>query len=88
MEAAAVTGRPRTALRTPAGAGELPDDGTAGLWTARLRRRALRTLPPGKLLPDSQPAYVASWIYVFGVGSLAALGVAIVTGFAPGARRS
>src|SRR5487761_1556160 len=61
---------------------ELPGDGTAGLWTARLRRRALRTLPPAKLLPDSQPAYVASWIYVFGVGSLAALGVAIVSGFA------
>ena len=41
-----------------------------------------RALPPGKLLPDSQPAYVASWVYVFGVASLAALGVAIVTGFA------
>jgi len=58
-----------------------PDDGTAGMWTARLRRRAVRTLPPAKLLPDSQPAYVASWIYVFGVGALAALGVAIVSGF-------
>ena len=57
------------------------DDGTAGMWTARVRRRALRSLPPGKLLPDTQPAYVASWIYVFGVGSLAALGVAIVSGF-------
>ena len=64
-----------------AGGAELPDDDTAGLWTARLRRRALRTLPPAKLLPDSQPAYVASWIYVFGVGALAALGVAIVSGF-------
>jgi hypothetical protein len=64
-----------------AGAGDSADDGAAGMWTARLRRRALRTLPPGKLLPDSQPAYVASWIYVFGVGSLAALGVAIVSGF-------
>jgi hypothetical protein len=65
-----------------AAASDPADDGTAGMWTARLRRRALRTLPPGKLLPDSQPAYVASWIYVFGVGSLAALGVAIVSGFA------
>ena len=65
-----------------AGAAGLPEDGTAGLWTARLRRRALRTLPPGKLLPDSQPAYVASWIYVFGVGALAAFGVAIASGFA------
>src|SRR5579863_9081098 len=64
------------AAGTPAG-----DDGTAGMWTARVRRRALTSLPPGKLLPDTQPAYVASWIYVFGVGSLAALGVAIVSGF-------
>src|SRR5580704_15073641 len=30
------------------------DDGTAGMWTARLRRRALKSLPPGKLLPDTQ----------------------------------
>src|SRR5580700_5766506 len=57
------------------------DDGTAGMWTARVRRRALKSLPPDKLLPDRQPAYVASWVYVFGVGSLAALGVAIVSGF-------
>jgi hypothetical protein len=61
---------------------EAADEDTAGMWTARVRRRALRALPPGKLLPDHQPAYVASWIYVFGVGSLAALGVAIVSGFA------
>src|SRR5579859_7521941 len=65
------------AARTPAA-----DDGTDGMWTSRVRRRALTSLPPGKLLPDTQPAYVASWIYVFGVGSLAALGVAIVSGFA------
>src|SRR5450432_2813738 len=58
------------------------DDATAGMWTARVRRRALRLLPPGKLLPDRQPGYVASWAYVFGVASLAALGVAIVSGFA------
>src|ERR1700689_390022 len=57
-------------------------DETARMWTSRVRRAALRALPPGKLLPDSQPAYVASWAYVFGVGSLAALGVAIVSGFA------
>ncbi len=52
------------------------------MWTSKVRRLALRRLPPGKLLPDRQPAYVASWIYVFGVGSLAALGVAIASGFA------
>jgi hypothetical protein len=52
----------------------------ADMWTAGVRNRALRLLPPGKLLPDRQPAYVASWIYVFGVASLAALGMAIVSG--------
>ena len=58
------------------------EDEDATMWTARVRRGALRLLPPGKLLPDRQPAYVASWAYVFGVASLAALGVAIVSGFA------
>jgi hypothetical protein len=58
------------------------DPETARMWTYRLRRAWLRVLPPKKMLPDKQPAYVASWIYVFGVGSLAALGVAIVSGFA------
>ena len=61
---------------------DLGDDADAGMWTSRLRRRALRALPPGKLLPDRQPAYVASWVYVFGVASLATLALAIVSGFA------
>jgi hypothetical protein len=64
-----------------AAGGDPVDPATARMWTYRLRTLGLRTLPPHKLLPDSQPAYVASWIYVFGVGSLAALGVAIVSGF-------
>jgi hypothetical protein len=58
------------------------EDDDARMWTTRARRGALRLLPPGKLLPDRQPAYVASWAYVFGVASLASLGVAIVSGFA------
>jgi quinol-cytochrome oxidoreductase complex cytochrome b subunit len=49
-------------------------------WTVRLRTRLARTVPPGQLLPDRQPAYVSSWIYVFGVLSLAALVVVIATG--------
>jgi len=63
-----------------------PDAGIAPgderMWTARARRRALTSLPPHKLLPDRQPAYVASWVYVFGVASLAALAIVIVSGFA------
>ena len=49
-------------------------------WTTRLRRRAVAALPPEKLLPDGQPTYVASWIYVFGVLTLTALAVIIGTG--------
>jgi quinol-cytochrome oxidoreductase complex cytochrome b subunit len=50
------------------------------MWTARLRRRAVAAYPPERLLPDRQPAYVASWIYVFGVLTLAALIVVLVSG--------
>ncbi len=49
-------------------------------WTARVRGRAVAALPPEKLLPDKQPSYVASWIYVFGVLSLASLVVIIGSG--------
>jgi hypothetical protein len=56
--------------------------GDERMWTARVRHRVMTALPPNKLLPDRQPAYVASWVYVFGVGSLAALAVVIVSGFA------
>ena len=64
------------------GAGAPDGSGTSTMWTARVRRLGLRFLPPGKLLPDRQPAYVRSWIYVFGVATLSALAVAIVSGFA------
>ena len=50
------------------------------MWTARLRNRATRAFPPEQLLPDRQPAYVASWIYVFGVATLAALLIVLATG--------
>src|SRR5215475_3476999 len=60
-------------------AANLGEDADARMWTSRVRRWALRVLPPRKLLPDRQPAYVASWVYVFGVATLAALGVAIVS---------
>jgi len=65
---------------TPAKPAVLSEDDR--MWTARVRRWAVRTLPPGKLLPDRQPAYVASWIYVFGVGALVAFIVAVASGVA------
>src|SRR5450755_935870 len=49
-------------------------------WTAAARERAVGALPPDKLLPDSQPAYMASWIYIFGVLSLVSLVVIIASG--------
>jgi len=54
--------------------------GDERMWTARLRRRAVTAFPPERLLPDRQPMYVASWIYVFGVVTLAAFVVVVVSG--------
>ena len=49
-------------------------------WTLALRERAVASLPPEKLLADKQPSYVSSWIYVFGVLSLASLVSIIASG--------
>jgi ubiquinol-cytochrome c reductase cytochrome b subunit len=49
-------------------------------WTGRVREAAVEALPPEKLLPEEQPTYVASWIYVFGVASIASLVVIIASG--------
>lgn len=49
-------------------------------WIRRLRGRLERALPYEKLLPETQPAYVASWIYVFGVLTLAALAMIVLSG--------
>ena len=49
-------------------------------WTFWTRERLVKALPPDRALPDSQPAYVASWIYVFGVLTLAALFMIIISG--------
>jgi ubiquinol-cytochrome c reductase cytochrome b subunit len=59
------------------GVGTPPD---AKSWTVRLRGRLEHTVPSGQVLPDRQPGYVASWIYVFGVLTLAALLVVLVSG--------
>ena len=49
-------------------------------WTGRTRRWLLRRIPPDKLLPEDQPSYVSSWIYVFGMGAIASLAYVIVSG--------
>src|SRR3954451_9551695 len=52
----------------------------SGSWTVGLRNRLGRVVPDGQALPDRQPAYVASWIYVFGVATLAGLVVVVASG--------
>src|SRR6478735_8197853 len=49
-------------------------------WTAALTRWVEGLVPKGQWLPDRQPVYVASWIYVFGVACLASLVVIIASG--------
>jgi len=49
-------------------------------WTGRTRRWVMKRLPPEKLLPNTQPSYVASWIYVFGMGAIASLVFIIASG--------
>jgi ubiquinol-cytochrome c reductase cytochrome b subunit len=55
-------------------------EGSPTSWTRRLSGRLVSALPPERALPDHQPAYVASWIYVFGVLTLAALVFIILSG--------
>jgi len=49
-------------------------------WTVWLRTHLQRTVPRGQWLPDRQPAYVASWIYVFGVLTLTSFVVVLASG--------
>jgi ubiquinol-cytochrome c reductase cytochrome b subunit len=65
---------------TPVGPSRPDDEADGRLWTNRLRNRFFGTFPPEKLLPDRQPAYVASWIYVFGSATIAAFIVLVVSG--------
>ena len=58
-------------------------------WTLALRRALERHLPIEHLLPERQPAYVGSWVYVFGVVTIAALVWVVASGvvlafFGPG----
>ncbi|MHB8719586.1 MAG: cytochrome b N-terminal domain-containing protein [Candidatus Dormibacteria bacterium] len=55
-----------------------PGDG----WTGSAARWLGDRLPIGKLLPTRQPYYVGSWVYVFGVVTIAALAWVVVSGTA------
>lgn len=50
------------------------------MWTTKLRRATVEKFEPQDILPDEQPSYVASWIYVFGVLTLASLMIIIGSG--------
>jgi len=54
-----------------------------GSWTERARDYLGRRLPATNLLPDRQPYYVGSWVYVFGVVTIAALVWVILSGIVP-----
>jgi Cytochrome b(N-terminal)/b6/petB len=60
--------------------GVAPPPSDSHSWTTHVRESAVEALPPERLLPDAQPTYVASWIYVFGVASIASLIVIILSG--------
>jgi hypothetical protein len=59
-----------------------PDRALARSWTYRSRRALGRRLPLTELLPARQPYYAGSWVYVFGVVTIAALVWVVLSGVA------
>ncbi|MFZ0169268.1 MAG: cytochrome b N-terminal domain-containing protein [Candidatus Dormiibacterota bacterium] len=57
-----------------------PTSERPGSWTLRVRQLVLRELPPEHLLPDREPAYVGSWVYVFGSVTIAAFVLVVASG--------
>ena len=55
-------------------------DQSRGSWTAATRGQLERRLPWDNLLPDRQPYWVGSWVYVFGVVTIAALAWVVASG--------
>ena len=55
-------------------------DDDPGSWTLAVRNYLRRRLPLQNALPDRQPYFVGSWVYVFGVITIAALVWVIVSG--------
>ncbi|HVC41546.1 MAG TPA: cytochrome b N-terminal domain-containing protein [Candidatus Saccharimonadales bacterium] len=71
-------GAPVTIDSTVTAPQSVADDETG--WTASVRRRVEKTLPITELLPTKQPAYIGSWVYVFGVVTIAALFWLVISG--------
>jgi ubiquinol-cytochrome c reductase cytochrome b subunit len=59
---------------------DVSPEAPSGSWTRAIQVRLARGLPIERLLPDRQPVYVGSWVYVFGVVSIAALVWVIASG--------
>jgi len=55
-------------------------DDEKATWTGRFRDRTVEAYPPERLLPDRQPAYVASWVYVFGALTIGAFITVMLSG--------
>ncbi|SRR5579884_446950 len=49
-------------------------------WTSSLQRKLSEGLPYDQLLPDEQPAYVHSYVYLFGVATIGSFVLLVVTG--------
>lgn len=68
-------------MSAPGSTMESPEDEAEyHTWTGKARGWLLRRLPADKLLPEDQPSYVASWIYVFGMGAIVSLVFILVSG--------
>jgi quinol-cytochrome oxidoreductase complex cytochrome b subunit len=74
-----MTAKPEPESRIPQGRAESRLE-KSGSWTLKVRQLVLRELPPEHLLPDREPAYIGSWVYVFGVVSIAAFILVVLSG--------
>ena len=67
---------PRHKALTPVAAPEAETESVEpadGNWTTKVRNGFVKRWPWQQLLPDRQPSFVASWMYIFGVAAIAAL---------------
>jgi len=70
---------PPGAAAGPGNPAALPPE-LRGTWDERAREWILRTWPPSQVLPAAEPVYVKSWLYAFGVATLASLVILVVSG--------